>query len=117
MQIPTPSSAPHGSRQIKLAGRQLLVASLAVWAVAAQAQTAASPTRGELLYKNHCIECHTSQVHWREGRQARDWPSLRGQVQRWQAAAGLQWSEADVIEVARHLNDTIYHLPPDPERV
>lgn len=93
-----------------------LVTALACCA-AAQAQPAASPTRGELLYNNHCIECHTSQMHWRDRRQARDWPGLRAQVERWQAAAGLQWSEADITEVARHLDNTIYRFTPDTERV
>ena len=97
--------------------RSLLVVAMAGCATASQAQPAQSPTRGELLYNNHCIECHTSQMHWRERRQARDWPSLRGQVWRWQAAAGLQWSEADVTEVARHLDNTIYRFAPDTERV
>jgi hypothetical protein len=69
------------------------------------------PTRGRLLYETHCIACHTSQMHWRDARIARDWPGLVAQVRRWQERASLQWSEADVLEVARHLNATIYRLP------
>ena len=40
-----------------------------------------------------------------------DWPSLKAQVQRWQTRASLDWSDADVTEVARFLNDTIYRHP------
>ncbi|WP_199236551.1 cytochrome C [Ramlibacter sp. WS9] len=107
------NSAPAMSKSKRAV---LLVTALAC-STAAQAQPATSPTRGELLYNNHCIECHTTQMHWRERRQARDWPSLRAQVERWQAAAGLQWSEADITEVARHLDNTIYRFTPDTERV
>lgn len=74
---------------------------------AAQAQT----SRGALLYANHCMECHSVQIHWRAGRQAKDWPSLKAQVRRWQGEARLGWSEDDVNAVARHLNRTIYQFP------
>jgi mono/diheme cytochrome c family protein len=66
------------------------------------------PTRGQLLYSTHCIACHNSQMHWRDEKLATDWASLKAQVRRWQARASLGWSEADIVEVARHLNDTIY---------
>jgi hypothetical protein len=33
-------------------------------------------------------------------------------VRRWQRASGLAWSEADVTEVSRYLNDTFYKYPP-----
>lgn len=75
---------------------------------AARAQTA---DRGQLLYSTHCIECHTVQMHWRSQRLARDWESLRAQVVRWQSTARLQWSEADIDAVSRHLNDTVYRFP------
>ena len=70
--------------------------------------TANAQSRGELLYSTHCISCHTSEMHWREKRVATDWTSLKFQVRRWQVANGLGWSEADVQEVARYLNESIY---------
>lgn len=73
------------------------------------------PTRGELLYSNHCIACHATQMHWRGKRQATDWASLRAQVQRWQGAARLDWPEEDILDVVRHLNDTIYKFTPPPD--
>lgn len=88
---------------------------LAAWIAAcagAQAQTAPPPpTRGQLLYSTHCGACHTVQMHWRTLNQARDWDSLKAQVRRWQNTAALQWSEEDITEVARYLNDTIYQFP------
>lgn len=92
--------------------RHLAVAWLAATAVLAlaQPQPPPAPTRGQLLYATHCIECHNSQVHWRERQDARDWNTLRAEVVRWQSAASLGWSDADIDEVTRHLNDTIYHF-------
>lgn len=73
---------------------------------------AAAQSRGELLYTTHCIACHTTKMHWRDQRQATDWPSLIVQVQRWQANAALGWNDDDVAAVAHHLNDTIYRFAP-----
>jgi mono/diheme cytochrome c family protein len=72
---------------------------------------APAPSRGELLYNTHCIACHSTQMHWREQRLARDWPSLKAQVRRFQGVAGLAWTEEDIGAVTRHLNDTIYRFP------
>lgn len=80
-------------------------------AAAAGAVQAQGADRGQLLYTTHCIECHTVQMHWRSQRLARDWETLRKQVVRWQSTAGLQWSDADIDAVARHLNDTVYRFP------
>ncbi len=82
----------------------------------AYAQAVPPPTRGQLLYSTHCIECHSTQMHWRAQRQAIDWESLKAQVRRWQATADLRWTEADITEVARHLNETIYQFPQPEER-
>ncbi len=88
--------------------RTLLLIALQAIFSSAHAQAAASPTRGRLLYTTHCLACHNSTMHWRDARQAKDWESFEENVRRWQAAAKLQWSEADIEEVAQHLNDTIY---------
>ena len=95
---------------------RLLVVAVQAASADAQAQSP-SPTRGELLYTTHCVACHTTQLHWREQRQATDWDSLKALVQRWQARARLAWSEDDVQEVARHLNDTVYRFPQTSGRV
>ena len=42
----------------------------------AQPMPDTAPTRGQLLYNTHCIECHSVQIHWREARRAQDWSSL-----------------------------------------
>jgi mono/diheme cytochrome c family protein len=100
------------ARNLPLAG---LLCALS-WAQAVHAQTVPPPTRGQLLYSTHCIECHNTQMHWRTNKQARDWDSLKAQVRRWQATANLAWTEADITDVARHLNETIYQFPLPQER-
>jgi mono/diheme cytochrome c family protein len=84
-----------------------------VFGFAAQAQTA---SRGELLYTTHCVACHSTQMHWRQKKLATTWDTLKAQVQRWQGVAGLEWNAAEVEEVARYLNETIYRYP-EPARV
>jgi mono/diheme cytochrome c family protein len=88
-----------------------LLCALLIASTYAVAQPVPAPSRGQLLYSNHCIACHTTQMHWRDGRLAYDWGSLTMQVRRWQGHAGLQWGDADVLEVTRYLNGTIYHFP------
>lgn len=91
--------------------RSLILAVLAsCWL--APAQPAPSPTRGQLLYETHCVECHNAQVHWRAGRKARNWATLKAQVVRWKEAARLGWDDADVSEVTRYLNEIAYRFPP-----
>ncbi len=76
---------------------------------------AAAETRGELLYSLHCITCHTVQIHWRDEKLATDWLSLRYQVRRWESAAQLGWSEADILDVTRYLNESVYRFSPSQE--
>jgi hypothetical protein len=83
----------------------------------AQSLPSPPPSRGELLYANHCIACHTAQIHWRDKRQVTDWASLKAQVQRWQHLARLGWTETDIVDVARHLNATVYHFAPVGDRL
>lgn len=94
----------------------LAAAAWTVLAALAPAAAAQSPTRGELLYTTHCIACHRTQMHWRDNRLAVDWPTLLAQVRRFEGVARLGWSDEDVQDVARHLNETIYRFPPPPER-
>jgi hypothetical protein len=71
--------------------------------------------RGEMLYRNHCVACHTTQVHWRDQRLAKDWASLRAQVHRWERNTGLTWSEEDIEAVSQYLNQLYYQFPELPK--
>ncbi|MFM9916972.1 MAG: c-type cytochrome [Rhizobacter sp.] len=74
------------------------------------APSAMAQSRGELLYTTHCISCHTTEMHWRDKRAASNWPALKAQVRRWQDAASLAWSDSDILDVSRYLNETTYHF-------
>jgi mono/diheme cytochrome c family protein len=87
-----------------------VAAALGGAAAFAQVVPLPNPSRGELLYATHCIACHTSQMHWRDARLASDWASLRALVRRWQEEARLAWSESDIDEVTRHLNQRHYRF-------
>ena len=77
----------------------------------ADAQPMPDSARGELLYTNHCAACHTTQVHWRDKKIAKDWKSLQAEVRRWQNVSGLGWDRDDIMAVARYLNTLYYHYP------
>lgn len=79
------------------------------------ADPASAQARGYMLYSQHCVECHTAQVHWRDGRLATDWTSLNLQVRRWQAVAFLNWNEEDIQNVTRYLNTRYYDFWPPTE--
>jgi hypothetical protein len=104
-----PSRSPPSPLRHAAAGA-LCLATLVGAPLVAHAQS-----RGELLYMTHCSACHSAQMHWREKKQVRDWPSLRAQVQFWQAQAVLGWNDEDIISVAQYLNQTYYRLPPASE--
>ena len=101
----------------RLLTRTAQLALLACASAVALAQPTPVPTRGQLLYATHCIECHTTQIHWRDPSRVSDWDSLKAQVRRWQGNATLGWNDADIVDVARHLNDTIYRYPQSSHRL
>jgi mono/diheme cytochrome c family protein len=95
---------------LRVGGRSA-TAALGIFVGLGAAQGAPPADRGELLYAIHCIACHSEQLHWRDRKVASDWPRLNAEVRRWQTAARLNWSEDDIVAVARYLNVTVYHLP------
>ncbi len=86
------------------------VAGIVLAALVAPVDAAPPESRGELLYTTHCIACHSTQMHWRDQRRATDLDSLKEQVRLWQGRAMLAWSEDDITEVTRYLNQRIYRF-------
>ncbi len=94
--------------------------------VQAQAQVPAPPaiqptpppgmSQGELLYTTHCIACHTTEVHWRDKKLAKDWRTLIAQVRRWQENSKLNWGDEEVVAVAHYLNGSFYHFQEPEEK-
>ena len=88
------------------------IAAIVLAGLLAPAGTASAQSRGELLYTTHCVACHSTQMHWRDNRRATDLASLKEQVRLWQGRAMLSWTEDDIVEVTRYLNQNIYRFAP-----
>ncbi len=90
----------------------IIVAYLALLGVfpIAHAQTEQGATLGELLYSTHCSTCHAVEIHWRAKSLSSDWSSLKVQVRRWQLNIGLGWSEDEITDVTRYLNNAYYNF-------
>lgn len=71
-----------------------------------------TPTRGQLLYENHCTVCHASVVHLRTDRRAKSLPEIRTWVLHWSGYLKLRWDKEEVAEVVNHLNRKFYKLAP-----
>lgn len=64
--------------------------------------------RGRDLYENHCVKCHTAQVHGRKNRTALSLGDLREIVDRWQSNQGLRWRPDEIDDVVHYLSTTRY---------
>ena len=82
----------------------------------AAAQQRLEYAQGRQLYEANCDACHNERIHWRVGRQATDWQSLKFQVRRWQRSIPLDWSEEQVTAVAHYLNGRFYFYPVSTDR-
>jgi mono/diheme cytochrome c family protein len=71
----------------------------------------AVPSRGQLLYEDHCTTCHESTIHVRENRRTHSLTELRERVEGWAAYLTLHWSRDEVDEVVHHLNSQFYKFP------
>lgn len=94
-------------RRSMLATVLVLFASHAV----AEEQRTYVASLGELLYSTHCITCHNTQVHWRDKKLVTDWSRLLTEVRHWEGFARLEWTDDDVVAVAKYLNASHYHFP------
>ncbi|MBL8541796.1 MAG: cytochrome C [Betaproteobacteria bacterium] len=88
--------------------RFVLAAGLAVGAPAMWAQGLES--RGEALYANHCVACHTCKAHTRRDPIVRNLAELAQQVDRWQANQKLGWTPEDRAAVVDYLNRVFYRF-------
>ena len=66
------------------------------------------PSRGQMLYENHCMACHESVVFIRDKRRIQTPEALRGKVLHWASYLQLHWSKEEVEEVVSHLNSQYY---------
>jgi mono/diheme cytochrome c family protein len=69
---------------------------------------APDPSRGQMLYENHCRFCHTPKVHERPNKAPLTRAQLRSIVNDWQRQEGLSWTPQDTDEVVEYLVRTRY---------
>ena len=67
-------------------------------------------SRGQLLYENHCIACHESNVHIRGNRKAKSIDDIRYWAARWSTHLELNWSADELTSVINYLNATYYQF-------
>lgn len=67
-----------------------------------------APSRGQLLYENHCMACHESVSQIRTRQLVKSQAALREAVARWAVNANLPWSKEEIEEVTRYLGNRYY---------
>ena len=67
-----------------------------------------TPTRGQLLYENHCMGCHESVVYIRTRRLIKSLPELRAETGRWATYTNLPWGKEELEDVVEFLNSRFY---------
>lgn len=85
-----------------------LASALILCASVAPARAETGVSRGEALYANHCVACHTCQAHTRRNPLVKNMGELVQQVDRWQANQKLGWTSDERAVVVEYLNRTFY---------
>lgn len=67
-----------------------------------------TPSRGQLLYENHCMGCHESVAQIRTRQQVKSHAALREAVARWATNINLPWGKEEIEEVTRYLGTQYY---------
>ncbi len=95
-------------------GFAALLTSLCTVLVLPQAIAEEQFDRGQALYEHHCMSCHESWAHTREGRHVRTISELRARTEAWSIHSRLDWSAEEVNDVTDYLNRTFYQLEQTP---
>ncbi len=74
------------------------------------ASHAGAQSQAKTMHDTYCIMCHSTEVYTRESRIARDYDSLREQVERWQANVALNWSNTEIEMMTNWLAERYYGL-------
>ncbi len=65
---------------------------------------------GQMLYENHCLGCHESQLYIRSNRQIKSLSELTAMVSVRANNQVLNWGEEEIIAVTLFLNQSYYHF-------
>ncbi len=72
---------------------------------------AADGERGMVLYEARCVACHTTSVHNRDNRKAKNYADVREWVSRWSNFLGSDWGPTEIDDVSRYVNEKFYNFP------
>jgi len=67
-----------------------------------------TPSHGQLLYEHHCLKCHESNIHIREGNKARNAANVKAWVIKWQAYEKLNWDQDAINAVTDYIVKQYY---------
>ena len=73
-----------------------ILAGLCTVLVLPQAAAEEQFDRGQALYEHHCMSCHESWAHTREGRHVRTVSELRARTEAWSVHSRLDWSAEEI---------------------
>ena len=76
-----------------------------------KAKVLSEVTRGQMLYENHCTNCHESTAHIRTKRKATSYKELGNWVNQRADWLNLGWSHVEKQEVMQYLNERYYKYP------
>ena len=74
------------------------------------ASNAFAESQAKTIHDTYCIMCHGTELYTRESRIARDYETLRVQVDRWQANVALNWSNTEIDMMTNWLAERYYGL-------
>jgi len=63
---------------------------------------------GQLLYEHHCLRCHESNIHIREGKKARNVANVKAWVIKWQDHEKLNWDRDAINAVTNYIVKQYY---------
>ena len=66
-------------------------------------QVTPAASKGQLLYENHCLKCHESNIHIRKKDKARNITDVRTWVVKWQTYEKLGWDRSAINAVTDYL--------------
>jgi len=76
-----------------------------------EAKVLLEPSRGYMLYENHCTSCHESTVYIRAKRKAKNYKEVGNWVNQRADWLNLNWSDLEKQDVLQYLNEVYYKYP------
>ena len=76
-----------------------------------EAKVLSKPSRGHMLYENHCTGCHESTAYIRAKRKAVNYKEAGNWVNQRADWLNLNWSDIEKQDVLQYLNERYYKYP------